>query len=627
MTLLNFDDPELCGALDNDDDVDDGMGEQLDASLLGPPIGFFEAESDKELPPDSDCEDGDIAEPSAGLVSPVKTQVGESSTHSASPGVSSSSTSPNSSSGSDLVQLPIKRRRLSSKTKVADEVLKTENSPLATSLSPSALAEHPCLKEFQLLSAKDQQKIKTLLRVRRHRVKEQLKRGVPVHLGGKLFSSVPDEDKERFDRELCVAYLHDVMLDTSQPNHLRGCAMQQSLSLEPMTEAAKFLEQKCLRSKSLMMTFNGKWGIVTLPGAEPSASRCVEQVLKEVKENAYVQGIRDEIHTKLELLRAKKCIQHYGASVELCDGTFKATGQVRVHVHVWIYRSVVPLETKLLTFRKSSAHVNQEAMQFFGMRGSRSQSAAYSGAFYVYVQKPGTIFTFTNLLPFSGYAVKDFWITSLYTAGKITASTAKELYIRAVVRCEVNLRQLNFCERAKLELELEKAQLALEVQQQSVQRAFRIIPAVQDWDKQYEPSAVPRTRHHFLVLNGVSGTGKTRFARSLASSPEKVWYCDMTSGVPDLRGFNRLQHELIILDEVQAGDAIKLKKLLQCSNDSCVLGVSPTMQHSYVVNCWGTKLVVCSNVWTASMQGLQPEDRDWLEANSVYVEVDTPLWI
>ena len=327
-------------------------------------------------------------------------------------------------------------------------------------------------------------------------------------------------------------------------------------------------------------------------------------------------------------MRLAKKVRYYGASVELCEKTFVNKGHIRVHVHLWINKADQNgVDVTELTFKKSPAHVNHEALQFFGLRGSRSQAASFAGAFYVAVRKPGTVFRLRNIEPFSGYNCKDYWITTLYTAGKITAATAKKLYIKAVVRCEANLKQLAHVEQARLEMRLAHAELALESSLRRSLREFRRIDEVDAWATQYEPSAVCQSRYRFLVLNGPSCTGKTRFARALCSDPTKVWYCDMTSGVPDLRGFNRLSHELIILDEVDARDAIKLKKMLQCSNDPCVLGVSPTMQFSYSVNTWGVKVVICSNIWTSTLPELCQDDQEWMKANSVLVQVDKQLWV
>ena len=163
-------------------------------------------------------------------------------------------------------------------------------------------------------------------------------------------------------------------------------------------------------------------------------------------------------------------------------------------------------------------------------------------------------------------------------------------------------------------------EMALRVQE----RAFRRLPLVDAWQLQFASGT--RGRYKFLVLNGQSQTGKTRFARALVGDADRVWYCDCVAGTPDLRGFSKHSFDLIIYDELGPGCAVALKKLLQSGNDTCLLGVSPTMQFAYQVVAHGVRQVICTNVWAAELKLLPSADREWLELNSVFAQVDAPLW-
>ena len=55
----------------------------------------------------------------------------------------------------------------------------------------------------------------------------------------------------------------------------------------------------------------------------------------------------------------------------------------------------------------------------------------------------------STLQPWEDYSVKDTWITSLYTAGKITAEVARRCYVRTVSRAQANVQQLEFVESEK----------------------------------------------------------------------------------------------------------------------------------------------------------------------------------
>jgi hypothetical protein len=83
---------------------------------------------------------------------------------------------------------------------------------------------------------------------------------------------------------------------------------------------------------------------------------------------------------------------------------------------------------------------------------------------------------------------------------------------------------------------------------------------------------------------------------------------------------------MLVLDELSPQGAIILKKVLQASNDPCVLGVSPTMQAAYTVVTHGAMIVITTNVWRQRMSLLDEADREWLAKNSVLVVVESKLF-
>jgi hypothetical protein len=99
-----------------------------------------------------------------------------------------------------------------------------------------------------------------------------------------------------------------------------------------------------------------------------------------------------------------------------------------------------------LLWENFKPHVNEQAADFCGGRGSRSASASCAGAFYLQIDKIGVVRSRGSLVAFIGYQVKDFWITSLLSAQKITFEAARSLYVQNVVRAEVNIRQAEFVE-------------------------------------------------------------------------------------------------------------------------------------------------------------------------------------
>ena len=150
------------------------------------------------------------------------------------------------------------------------------------------------------------------------------------------------------------------------------------------------------------------------------------------------------------------------------------------------------------------------------------------------------------------------------------------------------------------------------------------IPAVDQWVKEHEEI---KWRYKFLVLVGSSMMGKTRFALSLAPAGRSLELNCVTGNEPDLREYDATQVDLILLDEMPAWGVIRQKKLMQCPPALVQLGASATNAFSYKVWVHQKKFVVSSNTWFEELEEMVPGDRDWLNANSVIVSVQSPLWV
>jgi len=94
----------------------------------------------------------------------------------------------------------------------------------------------------------------------------------------------------------------------------------------------------------------------------------------------------------------------------------------------------------------------------------------------------------------------------------------------------------------------------------------------------------------------------------------------------DMRLYNPLQHEVIILDEASPSQIVAQKKLMQASPAMITLQTSATNIMAISVCVAGKKLVVCSNRWVHDVACMPVVDAMWLAANSVVVEVNAPLW-
>ena len=154
---------------------------------------------------------------------------------------------------------------------------------------------------------------------------------------------------------------------------------------------------------------------------------------------------------------------------------------------------------------------------------------------------------------------------------------------------------------------------------------FVVLPQVELWEAQYLEL---RHRYSFLVLEGPSRVGKTVYARSKCPAGQEVYEVNCAAGgEPDLRGYRYGKHGLILLDEVEAEAIARQRKLFQAGTALVQLGTSPTNIHVYSVFVHRVRIVCASNNWTASLQKLPEDDRNWISRNSFYVKCNEPLWL
>ena len=231
----------------------------------------------------------------------------------------------------------------------------------------------------------------------------------------------------------------------------------------------------------------------------------------------------------------------------------------------------------------------------------------------------------SSWMPFTDFSVKDSWITSLVVSNKVSSSDAIQLYLQCMVRCDANVRLLNYRQEMMRQHIMEQQRIEVEATLRQQQKPFKRFVQVEKWLEQYSHI---RGRYKFLVLDGASQTGKTKFAFSLVP-PNACYYCDCSGkGIPDLRKFDWSVHEMVVLDEMGPAGALACKKSIQASNEPCTMGTSPTLQHSYSVYVWRTKFVISTNTWhsATALKGMSAEDKDWLLQNAVVVHVDAPMW-
>ena len=426
--------------------------------------------------------------------------------------------------------------------------------------------------------------------------------------------------------ELDKYVLLDLLADASLSDEVRCAA---AAHLEPRiraTLATGDVAKEDESHASLLVTFHGDWGQIPRSSIPlVVAGMDVDQVAACLRPTAAVKRLVESMRGFVDRLKSSQVVQEYALALEVCTKTWRDSAEIRLHLHAWLFKAKGGIRVSRCFFMGCAAsHCRELSATTLGCAASRrGKMTQYAGAYYTTVAKIGQVCILTSVEPHVHYQVKDTWVTTLYCLGKIIGPVAVDQYLMCVVNAERNVRQVEFVERRRLAGLLDRRRMAdLQIVQQDA-HPFWSIPPVEAWGALFLHK---KDRYPFLVLDGPSCMGKTRFAKSLVPAG-RLFYCDCSNGnPPDLRDFSVLLHDSILFDEMSGAAAIQYKKLLQASVDPCKLGCSPTQQHTYSVYVSGVRLVIATNTWRADLLKLSQEDHEWLSRNSVYVSVTVPLW-
>jgi hypothetical protein len=151
---------------------------------------------------------------------------------------------------------------------------------------------------------------------------------------------------------------------------------------------------------------------------------------------------------------------------------------------------------------------------------------------------------------------------------------------------------------------------------------FKVLPEVVKWKTEAEQ---PSYRKKTLVLEGPSGTNKTQYALSLYGVEYTMELNMADTDNFCLRGFRPMHHKAILWDEASPHLISKQRKLFQCPPTLVTLGQSSTGMLVYSVWVNDCVMIVCSNKWTSILEKMDPQDRDWVKANTTHIKVPESL--
>ena len=169
---------------------------------------------------------------------------------------------------------------------------------------------------------------------------------------------------------------------------------------------------------------------------------------------------------------------------------------------------------------------------------------------------------------------------------------------------------------------MERRMLAAKSAFDETRHPFKIIPEVEAWKEQYAgANASGCSRFKFLILEGESRFGKTRFACNLFGSKFTVVINCQGVQQPYMSRYDPSFHRAIVLDEPSAELVARCKVFLQAGMDGAELFQSATQRYTRWYCVHNVPIIICTNDWSSPGLGITEELRKWIDANSKHVSV------
>ena len=506
--------------------------------------------------------------------------------------------------------------------------------PEKNAVAAIVLRKRSHLQIFGKLTRVDKCKARKKVRTWLLRHLDRIKKGGTVKLksGSSLHcTSLPmflDNQNELRDK-----LLYDLAMSDDADEDMVGAAShrwfqavgESPLGKPPSASAGSKKAGDIIRMHMLLLTWHGDFGA---SGVDTASFRQLEMVDLEraICDHPAVKMAWDVLRNELLALNDRFGFGGLAFALEICTRTWLDTHSLKLHVHGWILQG--PRRARMSISDLALTSASTPHFSVYGQSARRGMSM-FAGCFYCTCKKAGQLFIESTKEAHVDYGVKADWILRLYSAGKISFAEAQNHLVRQVHGVKQIMADLEYAKQF-LEARDEDVRISNVLDTlRKIEKPFRVIPEVSVWATQYDP-LVPLDRYRFLVLDGPSRTGKTRFVQgALVKNPSQACILDCADAiVPPLKGnFCRNKHSLVMFDEAHAAMIIRCKKLFQASVNRTTYGSSATNIFVHTVWMHGIQLVVGSNVWAAEVANLDKPDQEWISQNSVYIHVDQPLWI
>jgi hypothetical protein len=518
--------------------------------------------------------------------------------------------SPGSSSSSTTASPP-KKRRLRVKTNAAHEIF----------VAPTLLPELGLGELFWDCS--EEEFSNKNFRNQYHFVYNRLRKWKTCRGNLEAHEVAPVEQADVDDEMLEELTPHDVapnialalfMEQTSAPKWLQTWVEQNMLKGKPQ-EANKWLH-----ARSVLLTWNGPWGVMLIDPKEVGIDGDVHMLCQRVRDSDLGQKLVQEFFAFIVQLETDHHVCEWAASVELCTRTLETSGVVRLHCHAFLRKASIKFNLRFSDPFQFKSSVPDRRAQHTGCRARGTGSCA--ALYYLQCPKIGMVATAGSKQPFIDYSVNGSWIFTLVQSLKMGYTTARVELIKTTQGLTRKLADLDKWHAEQGALDIQEQVRARCAALQAVLLPFRVVQIVEDWKVR---SACLAMRKRFLVLEGPSGVAKTAYATSLWGSAATLELNMAGSDDFCLRKFNPAIHRAIVWDEARPSVVSSQRKLFQCGPSWVDLGQSPTGAHVYRVWLNDSAMIVCSNKWTELVNDMKHSDAEWIRANQVLVTVSTSL--
>ena len=260
-------------------------------------------------------------------------------------------------------------------------------------------------------------------------------------------------------------------------------------------------------------------------------------------------------------------------------------------------------------------------------RGRASEAAVQRLHCYVQWPKIGSVQVETNYRRGAEFCCRASWTLGIWQIRKLSYRMARAEIIANRDGVEPALAKMQAAWSAEIEeyMRRRKAEAISAVEENL--KTFKEVFEVELWKDTYSRSIFNggnETRFKFLVLEGPSRFGKTRFACSLFGMANTFLCQCQGVSQPSLTAYDPRVHKCIVLDEPSRDLVDHCKVFLQASLEGTELFQSPTQRFTRWVWVYGVPIIVCTNEW------LKEEDDDanavWIRENQVHVKVGSQLW-